>query len=178
MQTKILLSVAILLAVLFAAGAAVAKNGKGNNGTSVQLQTDLDPCCGNPEPQANGEADRRVTNKDNRFQAEVNIPIPNAVGVTAGNARATDVRLILSRGGTDYAECRLVFDEVNQDKKTGEAEAEYKLDLRNKKSRGSCSPGVPDIQAGDVGTATLVTNPSDRTLDIDLLQGIFCASDD
>jgi hypothetical protein len=176
MQTKIICAVAISVTMLFAAGAAEAKKGNGNNGG--QLQADLNPCCGNPEPQATGEADRRVTNKDNRFQAEVYIPIPNGLGVTVGNARTADVRLILSRGGTDYAECRLVFDEVDQDKKTGQVEAEYKLDLRNKKSRGSCSPGLPDIQTGDVGTATLVTNPADRTQDIDLLQGIFGASDD
>lgn len=178
MQSKILLAFVFILVVLFAAGSADAKKGKGNNGTTVRQQADLTPCCGNPEPQATGEADRRIDSKDNRFQAEVYIPIPNGLGITIGNARSADVRLILSRGVTEYGECRLVFDEIAQDKTTGQVEAEYKLDLRNKKSRGSCSPGLPDVQAGDVGTVTLVTNPADRTLDIDLLQGIFGASDD
>lgn len=178
MKSKILFTVVFSFVIPLVVGTVDAKKGNGNNGTTVQLQADLVPCCGNPEPQATGEADRRVSNKDNRFQAEVFIPVPNGIGVTIGNARSADVRLILTRSGTDYAECRLVFDEVQQDKKTGQVEAEYKLDLRNKKTRGSCSPSLPDIQAGDVGTATLVTNPSDRTLDVDLLQGIFGASDD
>jgi hypothetical protein len=143
----------------------------------VQLHTDLDPCCGVPEPQATGEAQRRITSKENRFQAEVEIPMPNGLGITVGNAKTADVRLILSRGGTDYTECRLVFDDIQQDT-TGQLDAEYKLDLRNKKSRGSCTAGLPDIQTGDVATATLVINPADRTQDIDLLQGTFGASDD
>jgi hypothetical protein len=177
MTGKITLAV-VLSFFVFVAAKAEAKKGSGNNGANqVRLHTDLDPCCGNPEPQATGEAQRRITSKENRFQAEVEIPMPNGLGITVGNAKTADVRLILSRGGTDYTECRLVFDDIQQDT-TGQLDAEYKLDLRNKKSRGSCTAGLPDIQTGDVATATVVINPADRTQDIDLLQGTFGASDD
>ena len=178
MHAKILLALAFSSVVFLAAGAADAKDGNGNNAADVRLQADLVACCGNPEPEAGGEADRRIRGKNNRFQAEVDIPIPNGLGITAGNAGAADVRLILSRGGTDYAECRLVFDEIEHDKSSGEVEAEYKLHLRGKKNRGSCGAGLPDIQAGDVGTVTLVTNTANRALDVDLLQGSFGADDD
>jgi hypothetical protein len=176
----------VLVTAFLFAPIVEAKNG-GNGKTSVRWQADLDPCCATPEPNANGEVDRRIDSqkgavKDNRFTAEVYIPLPNVLGIDASNARSKDIRLILSRANTDYAECRLVFDDISTDPTTGQTEVEYKLDLRVKKkplkARGSCDGGLPTIENNDVVTAVLVVNPADRTQDIDLLQGIFGASDD
>lgn len=193
MEVKTVLT-ALTLAVLalFVAGGVVSakdgnsgkgggKGGKGgsNSSADTRLEADLEPCCNTPEPKAEGDAERRTQTKNNaikddRFKVEVELPIPNTLGIDVGTARTADIRLILTRGTTDYAECRLVFDEIQQDKTTGQIEAEYKLDLRaNKTGKGSCDGGLPAVQAGDVSTATLVANPADRTLDVDLLQGTF-----
>ena len=116
-------------------------------------------------------------------------------------AEGADIRMILSRDDgtglfTDFAECRLVFDEIEvedeaDDEEGSEVYAEYKVDVRIKKGavqakKGSCdvtttgadgvvttAPGVPDAKAGDMVTATLVVDQTDRTSDVDFLQGTF-----
>jgi hypothetical protein len=101
---------------------------------------------------------------------------------SAGNA---DIRLILSRHGTDFAECFLQFDEFD-DEDEG-IQAVFKIHVRMEKgavkvTKGVCDvdlgiagiqSGVPDAQDGDLATATLVRNSADRTQDIDFLQDAF-----
>jgi hypothetical protein len=164
------------------AGSAEAKKGSGNGGGNqkVELEAEFEPVASSPEPDVEGDSERKTKTKDgvlkeDRFKAEVEIPIPNALGIDESNAQSADIRLILSRGGTNYAECQLVFDEVEDD---DGLEAEYKLDLRIKKNgkqkaRGSCDVGLPDVQDGDLGTAVLVADPSNRSLDIALLEGTY-----
>jgi len=181
-----LLGVSAIVFMFFAfAGLAEAKkggnsgNGGGNN--KVELEAELEPVAGTPEPDVEGDSERKTKTKkgvlkEDRFKAEVEIPIPNALGIDEGNAASADVRLILSRGGANYAECQLVFDEVEDD--DDGLEAEYKLDLRIKKNgktkaRGSCDVGFPDVQDGDVATAVLVVDPANRAADVVLLQGTY-----
>jgi hypothetical protein len=187
MQSKaILMGLFAMVFLSFALpGSAEAKKGsKGGHGggsEKVKLEAELEPCCNTPEPGAEGESERRSKTKDGvskeeRFKAEVEIPFPNALGIDQSNAQSADIRLILSRAGTNYAECLLVFDEIEND--DGEVEVEYKLDLKIKedgkqKSRGSCDVGMPDVVDGDLATAVLVVNPLDRTQDIALLEGTF-----
>ncbi|MGH7769261.1 MAG: hypothetical protein ACREQP_17595 [Candidatus Binatia bacterium] len=187
MQLKAILTgvFAIVFLSFALAGSAEAKKGNGGNGggnQKVKLEAELEPCCNTPEPDVEGDSERKTktkngVSKEERFKAEVEIPIPNALGIDESNAESADIRLILSRGGTNYAECQLVFDEIEDDD-DGDIEAEYKLDLRIKKNgkekaRGSCDVGLPDVQDGDLATAVLVVNPLDRSQDIALLEGTY-----
>lgn len=160
----------------------------------VRFRTALEPCCGEPEPNAEGKAERRIQTKKgevwkDRFKGQVEIPIPSpGLGISSPEeAVAADMRLILSRAGTPYAECVLALAEDEED----EGEAEYRVDvewrvkkgvpiLRQKK--GTCNidlategaqAGVPDVRAGDLVTAVRVQNPADRTQDLPFLEGVF-----
>jgi len=189
MQSKAAFGGVIAVIFLFfaLAGSAEAKkgNGKGGGNEKVELEAELEPCCNTPEPEAEGDSERKSKTKDGvskeeRFKAEVELPIPNALGIDQSNAQSADIRLILSRAGTNYAECLLVFDEIEDD--DGEVEVEYKLDLRVKKngkqkSKGSCDVGLPDVEPGDLATAVLVVNPLDRSQDIVLLEGTYALDD-
>jgi hypothetical protein len=181
--------VAAVLSLFVLAGVVEAKSGKKGNGdksgksndkVKIELEAELEPPNGSPEPGVEGDSERKIktkngASKENRFKAEVEIPIPNALLIDESNAAAADIRLLLSRAGVGYAECQLVFDEIEND--DGELEAEYKLDLKIKKgklkSKGSCDVGLPDVAAGDLATAVLVANPLDRTQDVILLQGAY-----
>lgn len=96
----------------------------------------------------------------------------------------------MSNSVGDYAECLLVLVEIETEDEDGEVETEavYKVDVRLKlkkgvlvleQKKGTCvilatgSEGVPDVQADDTATATLVVDPNDRTLDKDFLQETF-----
>jgi hypothetical protein len=187
MQSKAILTglfAMVFLSFALAGSAEAKRGGKGGHGNGsekVKLEAELEPCCNTPEAGAEGESERRSKTKDGvskeeRFKAEVEIPLPNALGIDQSNAQSADIRLILSRAGTNYAECLLVFDEIEDD--NGEIEVEYKLDLRVKKdgtqkSKGSCDVGLPDVADGDLATAVLVVNPLDRSQDIFLLEGAY-----
>ena len=166
MRSKSILT-GLVLAVftLFVAGGVVeAKKGKGgsNGSTDTRFEADLQG------PDAEGNSERRTQTKNNaikddRFTATVDIPMPNGLGIDANNASGQDIRLILTHGVADYAVCLLVFDGIQQDLTTGQFEAEYKLDLRAKKSasKGSCHDsitgaliGLPAVQDGDLATVT------------------------
>jgi len=143
----------------------------------------LRPCCGDPEPKAEGRAERRVRpdGMRDRFRVNVEIPIPSeGLGIeTPDEARSADVRLSLSRGGTPYAECFLQLDDPQE----VEDQAEYQVDLRRlgsflRQRKGACDTdlgtdgiqsGIPDVQERDVATATVVSDDSD----IPFLEGTF-----
>lgn len=203
-------SLCLAVSVFLSAGLSHAK--KGGSKVEVEVEADLQPCGASalatspcdptgipPEPDAEGEAKHKketrngVVKKD-EFKGKVKIPIDpdSQLGIIdEAAAEGADIRLILSRAGADFAECRLAFDEIEAE--DGEDRAEYKVDVRIKKGavqakKGVCDLnlttaaidlGVPDAQAGDVVTATLVNptetnkNPADRTLDVDFLQGTF-----
>lgn len=176
-----------VLFVLVGLGLPFSKvQAKSSNSTvNTRFEANLDPCCGDPEPKAKGDAEHRTQTqkgaiKDERFRAKVDVPIPNTLGIDESNAQNADIRLILSRGGVDYAECTLVLAAIVQEfEDTGVVtEAEYRVDVRLKKgsvqsAKGSCNPALPEVQSDDTATATLVVNPADRTQDIDFLQGQF-----
>lgn len=165
------------------------------------VPTATSPCdpAGTPlEPGAEGEAKHKketqkgVVKKD-EFKGTVKIPFPStALGITdEDKAKAADVRLILSQAGTPFAECRLAFDKIEADDDDDDDDAavmaEYKVSVRMQKGtvqakKGVCDvdlltadiqSGVPDAQADDLVTATLVVDSTDRTKDVDFLQGTF-----
>lgn len=150
-----------------------------------RLRARLRPCCGNPEPEAEGRAERRVRpdGRRDRFRVNVEIPIPSqGLGLlTPDDARAADLRLSLSReGGTPYAECFLQLDDPQE----VADQAEYQVDLRRlgsflRQKKGTCDTdlesdgiqaGIPEVQEGDVATATVVKDPQQ---DIDFVEGTF-----
>lgn len=223
-------TICVAVSVFLSAGVSHAKKGdKGGEGAlkvEEEVEVELEPCgavapatspcdlvAGTPpEPHAEGDAEhmKKIRNgvvKKDEFKGEVKIPIDSnsQLGIIdEAAAKVADIRLILSHeDGTDFAECRLAFDEIemeDEEDEDGEDEAEYKLNVRIKKGavqakRGVCDvdltnvdtttgnaiidSGVPDVQADDVATATLVDptetdkNPADRTQDIDFLQDTF-----
>ena len=182
-----------------------AKNGGGS-----EFKTNLDACCAAASEDNDGKAEyRKQTNngvtKQERFRTQVRVELPSAVlGIAdAASAQAADVRVILTRSGTDYAECTLEFDEVEQEMEIEDGgselktEAEFAVDIRNqlkknnlvvRANKGACDidltapgtqAGVPVVQAGDTATVTLVDPtettlaPASRALDKDFLQGTF-----
>jgi hypothetical protein len=203
-----LLVTTICLAVSVFVSAGVSHAKKGGSKVKVKVEAELEPCgavapatspCAPggtpPESDAKGEAkhEKETRNgviKKDEFKGKVKIPVDpgSQLGIIdEAAAEGADIRLILSRAGADFAECRLVFDEIEEEDDDDEVQAEYKVDVRIKKGavqakKGVCDmdlatadiqSGVPDAQAGDVVTATLVVNPADRTLDVDFLQGTF-----
>lgn len=156
-----------------------------------------DPSGTPPEPGAEGTVEHKQESqnsvvKKNEFKAEVKIPFPSApLGITdEAAAESADIRLILSHAdGSEFAECRLAFAEIESEDEDDDEDdsgvyAEYKVDVRIKKGvvqakKGTCTlidppgPGVPNAMAGDVATATLVSDSTNRILDVDFLQGPF-----
>lgn len=173
--------------------------------TGTPLESDAEGTAGREKQSRNG-----VVQKD-EFKGKLKIPVDpgSLLGmIDELAAEGADIRMILSRDDgtglfTDFAECRLVFDEIEVEdeahEEDSEAYAEYKVDVRIKKGsvqakKGVCDvnltnvdetgnaiidSGIPDAQANDVASATLVDptetdkNPADRTLDVDFLQGTF-----
>jgi hypothetical protein len=149
----------------------VAFAAPGNN-SRVRHEAELEPGLASPEPEAEGEArHEKKTHKGavqlHRFRGEAEIPIPS-VGLdilTAEDAEAAVVLLVLSRAGVPYAECTLELHELEADKAT------YKVDVRLiprnggpvlREQKGSCDvdagapdvPGVPDVLDGDTAAVT------------------------
>lgn len=192
-------TICLAVSVFLSAGVSHAKSG---SKVKVKVEADLQPCgavapatspCDPtgtpPEPGAEGKAkhEKETRNgvlKKDEFKGTVKIPVSltSALGIVDQTAAENaDVRLILSRGGTDFAECFLEFDEVEDE--DGEIEAEFKVDVRIKKGsvqakKGVCDTdlaiagiqsGVPDAQADDVATARIVAGGTPT----DFLQGTF-----
>lgn len=198
MRAKTLLVTALCLFLSPFALADVSLAKSNSKTINTEFEAELEPCCGEPEPDAKGEAKHKTQTKNgavkkDEFEGKVKVPVDpsSALGITdEAKAEAADIRLILSNSGEDYAECLLVLVEIETEDEDEEEETEavYKVDvrLRNKKGslvlekkKGTCLiletglEGVPNAQAEDVATATLVVNPNDRTQDIDFLQGTF-----
>jgi len=202
MRGKPLLITTLCLTLSLCCLAAVSQADPGHKGKKSQstLKASLTPCCEDPvlEPEAEGRAKRTTQFKKGNvqkdtFTAEVTVPVPSTgLGIAdQAAAEAADIRLVLSRGGTDYAECLLEIDQGENDEDEGESEATYQVDvqLQVKKSgpvlkeeQGTCDvdlgtdgvqPGVPDVQAGDVATAVVVVDPTDRTKDLPFVDGTF-----
>jgi Fe-S cluster assembly iron-binding protein IscA len=194
-------TICLAVSVFLSAGVSHAKSG---SEVKVEVEAELEPCgalapatspCATggtiPEPGAEGEAKHEketkkgVVKKD-EFKGEVRIPVDPAsvLGIVdEAAAEGADVRLILSRAGVDIAECRLAFDEIEEEDDDDEVQAEFKVDVRIKKGavqakKGECDidlltagiqSGVPDAQADDVATARLVVGGTPT----DFLQGTF-----
>jgi hypothetical protein len=208
MRRGLLVTTTCLAASVFlSAGVSHAK--KSSSTVKVKVEADLHPCgavlpatspCVTggtpPELGAEGEAKHEkeskggVSKKD-EFKGTVKIPVSltSALGIfDATAAGVADIRLILSKAGGDYAECKLAFYKIeaedDDDDDAAAVMAEYKVNVLIKKGavvakKGGCTdmagagPIVPDAQLDDVATATKVVNPLDRTLDVDFLQGTF-----
>jgi hypothetical protein len=172
----------------------------------VEVEAKMWP-VGSPaiEPNAKGEAKHEQETKNgalkkDKFEGEVKIPVGPTSGlgiVDEATARNADIRLLLSRAGASFAECRLDFYKI--ERKRGRVMAEYKVEVRMQSGAvqarwGECDvdvtnvdavgdavidSGIPNAQANDVSTALLVDsteedlNPGDRTIDEDVLQGMF-----
>lgn len=196
------------VSVFMSAGAGHANGGSSGSKVKVDVRAELEPCgavapatvpcdpAGTPpEPDAKGkmrhqkEIRKGVLKKD-EFKGNVKMRVhpASALGIVdEASAENADIRLILSRNSTDFAECFLQFDEFDDDDDEEEIQAVFKIHVRMKKgavkvTKGVCDvdlgtagiqSGVPDAQDGDLATATLVRNPADRTQDIDFLQDIF-----
>ena len=179
-SVKVAVAVLALTSFLAAPSVGLAKSG-------VDLRAELTPCCGAPEPQAEGKKAELKTQTKNggntrvdKLRIEVEIPIPSAgLGIT--DPAAADIRVVFSRGGGDYAECFMVLDEDEGDK------AKFELRIVQlsqngttiiKKAVGQCDidlatagvqPGVPGVLDGDLATVSSVV----AATPIDFLQGTF-----
>jgi len=193
-------SVAATVAVFFLVASSLlvgpvgVAHAAGTTTTQTLNVADFTPCCGDPEPNGTGTAKanslvKTGTGRADTFSAEVTIPIPSSgLGIT--NASTADIRLVLSRGGQDYAECFLVLennDNDNDANNNDEGSATFVVSIVKatfmslivfKQIAGRCDvdlstggiqPGVPAVQAGDLATASSVVN-SVRT---PFLQGAF-----
>jgi hypothetical protein len=90
----------------------------------LRLQTRLEPCCVAAASRVEGQAERRLRDRNgdtiperDRFKVTVEIPLPTPeLGLTTPEqASSADVRVILSRGHSPYAECFLRLDGVVDD---------------------------------------------------------------
>ena len=196
-------SAAAAVAVLFlvAPGLPVTALGvahaAGDDVTQTLNVADPTPCCGNPEPNATSQAQanslvKTGVGRADTLLAEVTIPIPSSgLGIT--DTSTADIRLVLSRGGQDYAECFLALgndndnDENNDNESNNDGSATFRVSIVKvvfmsltafKQLAGQCDlnlptggiqPGVPTVQGGDLATASSVVN-SVRTK---FLQGTF-----
>ena len=208
MQTKRISLVALLsglLVTLAASSPSLAAPGNGQ-ASNIRFEAELEPCCGNPEPEAEGESDYRKQIlrgqiKQERFEAKVKIPVPSVgLGIADGSgAENADIRIRLSDSTGVYTVCYLDFVELEQETEVEdgvsvtEIEAVYKVDVRRQLLRngtyrlqevhGMCDidtltagvqNGVPAVESGDLGTATLVTvAPGPVETETDFLSGLF-----
>ena len=159
-----------MVCILTVPSASVADKG---SSTTSEVRADLVPCCGNPEPNAEGEAKRKTqtksgTVKSDVFSADIEIPVPS-VGLGITDPTTADIRLVLSRGGGGYAECFLALEDNSDDnfKSTrstnndnndnngnddgAEAEFQVKIQLKSKngtpvltQSKGQCDVNLVD----------------------------------
>jgi len=164
--------------------------------TQTLSVADLTPCCGNPVPDATGIAQSNSLSKADVGQADIfssRIIIPSSTSstitiATSASDSSADIRVVLSRGGLDYAECFPVREHDGPDDHSSSGgSSTFAVDIVKvtfhsvtvfKQVQGRCDvdlstggiqPGVPAVQAGDVATASSVVN-SIRT---DFLSGIF-----
>jgi hypothetical protein len=209
MRNHLFTTLVVGLALAVSAGAASAKNG-GSSSSGIDLKANLNPCCAAASENNAGSAEyikqtNKGATKQERFRTQAKVELPSAaLGIVdAATAQAADVRVILTRTGTDYAECTLDFDVIAQEieMEHGQtvlaSEAEFAIDIRNqlkkgqlvvRVGKGTCDvdlatpgvqAGVPVVQSGDTATVTLVDPseaslaPASRTLDKDFLQGTF-----
>jgi hypothetical protein len=153
--------------------------------TQIVDVADLASCCGDPQPDATGAVAFGTVSKAGGAEADIfasQITIPSASPGLAATA-PPDIRIVLSRGGQDYAECFLV-----QTKSSGGANPQIfqvaivKATARAfstiKQLAGQCDidlstdgiqAGIPAVEPDDVATVTSVSG-SVRT---DFLSGTF-----
>jgi hypothetical protein len=149
----------------------------------------LEPCCGNPIPGASGTAQSNVLVKTGTAEADVfsaSVTLPHqSLGLTNSPPSSTDIRLVLSRGGVDYAECFLVaiFNDDNGNSESSTFVVNIVKVVLNsgtifKQLAGKCDvdlgtagvqPGVPAVQTDDVATAVNIVN----YVGTDFLSGTF-----
>lgn len=180
-------------------GMSLAKGPKAKK-VKTEARAELTPCCGDPlpEPDAKGKAKRKTETRSNvvqndEFEAKVKVPVPSTgLGIIdEATATAADLRLILARSDTPYAECLLEFDEIETEDEDGEVqtEAEYKVKVGARlrkgvlvlqEDKGECDTdlaaegvqaGVPAVQEGDVATVSIV--PPAPASAIPFLEGTF-----
>ena len=149
----------------------------------------LEPCCNDPEPNAQGRASGTIVAFTRlgtvlEFSAvKVEFPVPSA-GLGISDPTTADIRLVLRRGETDYAECFLAFEPCQSVE--GE-DAVFKLQVGEftrrgrgvlKGIKGQCDldlrtlgiqAGVPELQNGDVATVRVVDTATSTVTDF--LQG-------
>lgn len=193
-----LLTVALCVAisVFMVAGIGHANGSHSVSKVKINVRAELEPFDTSPVTDAEGMARhhkeiRKGVVKKDELKGMVKILVPaSALGITnEETAEHADIRLILSRNGADYAECLLEFDEIEaeDDDDDEEVQAHFRVHVRTKHGvprakKGTCDVdlttaaidlGVPDVQAGDLGTVALITDPNNRSLDVDFLDGIF-----
>lgn len=182
MSRKILfLSLLFSLILLVVTPPSFAKSKHKGQSSQFKTMARLTACCGNPAPGVKGHVDYKAKTKKGRIdRIDLKAVVELTPNSTPPLTQTNDLRLILSDGGIEYAECLLVPENENN-------EVEFKLDLRQKKGsfnekKGSCDVDllasgvqrdIPVIAVGDVAIITLVQDPLDRTRDIDFLMGVF-----
>ena len=148
------------------------------NKSRISVKVELDPCCDAADALgADGLMTRKESEEQNVIVSDVlrgsvTIPVPVAGIFDARTARTADVRLVLSRNASRYAECRLSSSGVST-LSDGSLVAIYKLavalapvagKLVLTESNGSCDinlaaggiqRGIPDALFGDRATLTI-----------------------
>ena len=120
------------------------------------------------QPGAQGKVELETKPHKQRFVAQVKLPIPSAALGIDDLAAAADasVTLSLSRGGVEYANCDLDFD--NPKGKRAIRRVEYQVDILSRRGGaanqrvGACfnasnNPVLPLIEAGDTADVSIDT---------------------
>lgn len=184
-KVQVATTLCLVLSIFALTGVSLAKS---SPVVETEVEAELVPCCGDPEPDAEGEAERDTRTRNgvvqrDEFKAKVKVPVDpsSALGIidqtTAENA---DIRLTLIRGDIAYAECALKFEEIeieaesalngdddDDDDDDGEVEieAEYKVVVRSRLRKGVSVlqelKGTCDTNLGTLGIQAGVPDVQD-----------------
>jgi hypothetical protein len=172
--------------VMLAGVSYAARRSASSTRIKIEVEAELQPCgaigpatspcdpAGTPpEPNAEGEAERKkegrngIVKKD-EFKGKVKIPVDalSPLGIMDEvTAEGANVRMILSRDDgtglfTDFAECLLEFDEIEMDGEDDDDDdeegsgtyAEYKVDVQIKRGAVQAKKGTCDVNLLTPGT--------------------------
>lgn len=179
-----LFSLSLMLSLVLAAQVpqAVASGSE----VEVELEAELSNSCSTctPVPKLKGEAEFEqefasdgTTIKEAKIHAQLQIPIPNPLGIDATNAASAAVVLELSNTDPNapYATCTLAFKKLSG--KSSGAKATYVLKVQTKldgathvpgkKQIGTCTLDAIDLNVQTGDTAFITANG------FDVLTGVF-----
>ena len=177
-KSNALFGLSLLLSLVLAAQVTPAAA----SGSEVELEAELSNSCPTctAVPKLKGEAGYEkefgsdgTTIREAEIEAQVQIPIPNTLGIDATNAGTAAITLELSKTDPNapYATCTLALKKASSKQATYRFKVQTKLSgtthVPGKKQIGTCTLDAIDlnVQAGD--TAIITANGTD------VLSGVF-----